>query len=147
MEDLTKGDELREFCRTFQIGSTAYIVQRQENNHRRFMDLSKYGGERRCIFIIVPEGQEGSGWVTCISQMRWVVKHFEQKGVFGSRNGEVSCFNMCLMPQTVEHQRQSYLCWNGKGIFRIEYSSRNIMRTYEEHKLKAMEGFVRKEEN
>ena len=43
MEELIKGDELSDFCRTFRHGNK-YIMQRRENHHRRFMELSEYDG-------------------------------------------------------------------------------------------------------
>jgi hypothetical protein len=39
----------------------------RENNHGRFMELSKYGGGGRHSFIIVLKGQDGSGWGNCFS--------------------------------------------------------------------------------
>lgn len=37
MEALIKRDYLRDFWSTFQHGNTAYIMEQQKNNHKRFM--------------------------------------------------------------------------------------------------------------
>lgn len=51
MEALIKGDELRYVYRTFQIGNSVNVAERQENNHKKFMKLSEYSGEQRHSFV------------------------------------------------------------------------------------------------
>ncbi len=45
MEALHKGGDLKEFCRTYRVGNTVYILKRRGNNHGRFLELSEYGVE------------------------------------------------------------------------------------------------------
>jgi hypothetical protein len=47
MEELIKGEDIRDFCRTFRVGNMAYVMQRPENIHRRFLEVSEYGGGRQ----------------------------------------------------------------------------------------------------
>lgn len=78
---------MREFCRTFRIGSKSCIVQRGENNHGRFMELLEYSGGGWRSFIISSKGQEGSGGQLRLSDEVGGEIYFEQKGVVGNRNG------------------------------------------------------------
>jgi len=79
MEELRQGGEIRDFCRTFRVGSMVHILQRRGNAHRRFLELSEYvyGGRRTCV--ILPEGREGSGRANCLAQLRKLEKYFEKK--------------------------------------------------------------------
>jgi hypothetical protein len=46
VEELIRGDPLREFGKTLRVGSIAYVVQRCANSHGRFLELSEYGYRR-----------------------------------------------------------------------------------------------------
>lgn len=69
------------------------------------MELSEYSDGGHRSFNIISKGQEGSGWGNCVSQMRWVVMYFEQKGVVRRMNGEVFGSNLGLL-HTVEHKHR-----------------------------------------
>lgn len=62
---LIRGGGLREFVKSWKVGSTAYIAQRCSNRHGRYLVLAKYssGGQRG--FIVLLEGQERQGWKEC----------------------------------------------------------------------------------
>jgi hypothetical protein len=89
MEELKQSGEIRDFCRTFRVGSTVLILQRRGNAHGRFLELSEYGygGRRTCV--ILPEGREGSGWANCLAQLRRLEKFFEKKAAGGKIGGKL----------------------------------------------------------
>jgi hypothetical protein len=47
VERLSKGEEDNEKWRTFQLGSTVYLVLHRKNKHGQFIELSEYGGGGR----------------------------------------------------------------------------------------------------
>jgi hypothetical protein len=59
MEELRQGGEIQYFCRTFQVGSMVYILQRRGNAHGRFLELYEYGNGGRQTFVILLEGRDG----------------------------------------------------------------------------------------
>jgi adenine-specific DNA methylase len=59
MEELRQGGEIRNFCRTFLVGSMVYILQRRGNAHGRFLELYEYGNGGRQTFVILLEGRDG----------------------------------------------------------------------------------------
>jgi hypothetical protein len=63
-EYLTKSKTIRENWRTFRFGCLAYVVQRRNNLHGNFLELSEYGGKGRS-FVIILEGIEGKRWEDC----------------------------------------------------------------------------------
>jgi hypothetical protein len=84
-----EGGEIRDFCRTFRVGSMVHILQRRGNAHGRFLELSEYGygGRRTCV--ILPEGREGSSWANCLAQLRKLEKYFEKKAAGGKIGGKL----------------------------------------------------------
>jgi len=78
VEALRKEGDLSEFCRTYQVGNTVYILQWGGNNHGRFLELSKYGDGRWRSFMIIQEKREGSGWANCLAQLRRLEKYYEK---------------------------------------------------------------------
>jgi hypothetical protein len=59
MEDLIKGDNSKEFWRTYRVGYTTFVLHKRQN-HGTFLELSEYSNGGRQSFIIIPEGREGS---------------------------------------------------------------------------------------
>jgi len=53
MEELKQVGEIRDFCRTYRVGSTVLILQRRGNEHGSFLELSEYafGGRRSSVMI------------------------------------------------------------------------------------------------
>jgi hypothetical protein len=89
MEKLRQGGEMREFCRTFRVGSTVHILQRRGNTHGRFLEFSEYGNGGRRAFVIILVGREGSGWANCLAQLRKLEKFFEKTDVGGNKCGKI----------------------------------------------------------
>ncbi|GLT55585.1 hypothetical protein SLA2020_286950, partial [Shorea laevis] len=83
VEELWSGDPAADFCRSRRTGDTVIVLQKRQNDFGRFLELTEYGGGRRRSHVIIPQGRDGSGWHHCISQLRKLVKHVEQKGGAG----------------------------------------------------------------
>ncbi|KAE8038637.1 hypothetical protein FH972_011125 [Carpinus fangiana] len=66
---------VHENWRTFRFGSFAYVMQRRNNSYGNFLELSKYGGRGQRSFVIIPEGNDGKGWVDCIIPNHAHIKH------------------------------------------------------------------------
>lgn len=61
MEELIRGDQKWDFCRTFRAGNTVHVPQWRVNSHGRFMEILEYGSGGQWSFAIIPEGRERSG--------------------------------------------------------------------------------------
>jgi len=103
MEELKQGGEIRDFCRTFRVGSMVFILQRRGNVHGRFLELSEYGYGGRRTSVIIPEGREGCGWANCLAQLRRIEKSFEKKAIGGTMGGNIPSASMKMMkPATLD---------------------------------------------
>jgi hypothetical protein len=76
---LTNTETVRENWRTFRFGCLAYVMQRRNNSHGNFLELSEYGGKGRRSFVIIPEGIEGKGWEDCRVQLQRLKMHHEKQ--------------------------------------------------------------------
>jgi hypothetical protein len=76
---LTNTETARENWRTFRFGCLAYVMQRRNNSHGNFLELSEYGGKGRRSFVIIPEGIEGKGWEDCRAQLKRLKMHHEKQ--------------------------------------------------------------------
>jgi hypothetical protein len=76
---LTNTETVRENWRTFRFGCLAYVMQRRNNSHGNFLELSEYGGKGRRSFVIIPEGIEGKGWEDCWVQLQRLKMHHEKQ--------------------------------------------------------------------
>ncbi|GLT54977.1 hypothetical protein SLA2020_281350 [Shorea laevis] len=97
VEELWSGDLAADFCRSRRTGDTVIVLQKRQNDFGRFLEFTEYGGGRRRSHVIIPEGRDGSGWHHCISQLRKLVKHVEQKGCAGK-----NAIPLPVQPQVVE---------------------------------------------
>ena len=61
VEELKRGENLREIYRSFSSGHLVYIAHIRANSHERFLELSKYGVGGWLSFIVLLEGREGRG--------------------------------------------------------------------------------------
>lgn len=82
---------------------TVLVLQKRQNDFGMFMEITEYGGGRRCSYVIIWEGCEGSGWERCISQLRRLVKHVEQTGIVGPKTAPTSG-----KPWEVERGRRTF---------------------------------------
>jgi hypothetical protein len=87
VEEMIKGENLREFCKTLTVGSRAYVAWSCANGHGRYLAVVEYGGGRRAFSRIL-EGREGRGWQNCAVEMRKVVDYIESHFVVGSRSSK-----------------------------------------------------------
>jgi len=101
MEELKQGGEIRDFCRTFRVGSTVFILQRRGNVHGKFLELSEYGYGGRRTSVILPKGREGSGWANCLAQLRRLEKSFEKKATGGKIGGNLPSASMKVMKPAI----------------------------------------------
>lgn len=93
MEELIRGEKLRDFYRSFRSGDVVYIAQRCVNSYGSFLELSEYGVEGWRSFIVIPEDHEGRGCGDCVAQMRKVVNFIKPHGNVGSREEKThDCF-------------------------------------------------------
>lgn len=89
MEELIKGEKLRDFYKSFRSGDIVYIAQRRVNSHEKFLELSEYGvGERRS-FIVIPRTVKEDGGGDCVAEMRKVVNFLEPHGNVGSKEEKI----------------------------------------------------------
>jgi hypothetical protein len=65
MEASIKEDELRYFCRTFQIGNTAYVAQRRETITKGLWSFQNMVVEGSVV--LCSRGRDGNEWGNCIS--------------------------------------------------------------------------------
>ena len=56
-------------CRDHQAGNLVMFLQKRMNKYGRFIEITEYGHEGRCNFVVISEGREGQGWRYCILQM------------------------------------------------------------------------------
>jgi len=77
VEEMLKGENLREFYWTLRVGSRAYIALRYVNSNGRYLALVEYGKGGWWGFIVVPEGWEDRGWSKLVVKMRMVVAFLE----------------------------------------------------------------------
>jgi hypothetical protein len=70
VEQLSKGEEDNDKWRTFQMGSTVYVVLRRKNKYGQFIELSEYGGGGRRSYVVIPEGSDGKGWLDVWVQLQ-----------------------------------------------------------------------------
>jgi hypothetical protein len=80
MEELMFDDLEVDFCRSQRTGDIVLVLQKRYNDYERFAKITKYGGGRTHSYVIISKGRNGSGWHCCITQLRKLVKHVEQKG-------------------------------------------------------------------
>jgi hypothetical protein len=55
-----------------------HIVQWCSNNRGRFVELSNYGDGGHCTSVIIPEGRDGRGWASCLTQLSWLEAYVEK---------------------------------------------------------------------
>jgi hypothetical protein len=72
---LITSEMVHENWRTFHFGSFAYVMQRRNNSYGNFLELFEYGGRGQRSFVIIPEGNNGKGWVDCIIPNHAYIKH------------------------------------------------------------------------
>lgn len=89
MEELKQVGEIRDFCRTYRVGSTVLILQRRGNEHGRFLELSEYAFGGRRSSVMIPEGRVGCGWANCLAQLRRLEKSLERKAAGGKTGGNI----------------------------------------------------------
>jgi hypothetical protein len=68
VEELIRGDEIRDFCWTFRMGDSVHIAHRRVNSHGRFLEVVEYGvgeGGVSSLFLKVENGM--GGWVVVIN--------------------------------------------------------------------------------
>jgi hypothetical protein len=89
MEELKQVGEIRDFCRTYRVGSTVLILQRRGNDRGRFLELSEYAFGGRRSSVMIPEGRVGCGWANCLAQLRRLEKSLERKATGGKTGGNI----------------------------------------------------------
>lgn len=78
---LSSGETVHENWRMFRFDSFVYMVQKINNFYGNFLELSKYGGKGRRSFVIIPEGNDGKGWVDCRIQLCRLKTYFDKQRV------------------------------------------------------------------
>lgn len=58
---------MKDFYWSIRHGNTIYVAHRRLNSHGRYLELSEYGGGGESSFIVIPEANEGRGWVECVA--------------------------------------------------------------------------------
>jgi hypothetical protein len=81
-DSLTPLEKTREKWRSFRFGSIVYVLLRRNYKFRNFLELSEYGENGRRSFVIIPEGEEGKGWIDCREQLS-KLKQFHDKQKMG----------------------------------------------------------------
>jgi hypothetical protein len=101
---------------------------------------SEYDSGGGHSFIIIVDGQEGSGWGQCISQLRRMVKHAKQISNVGAKNGSIQG-----QLRTVEQGRWTFAAVVvGKGLVKErEDSSKGIIGKNDKRPFKVMDSFVK----
>jgi hypothetical protein len=89
MEELKQVGEIRDFCRTYRVGSTVLILQRRGNEHGSFLELSEYALGGRRSSVMIPEGRVGCGWANCLAQLRRLEKSLERIAAGGKTGGNI----------------------------------------------------------
>jgi len=128
MEELKQGGEIRDFCRTYRVGSTAFILQRRGNDHGRFLELSEYAYGGRRTSVIIPEGRVGCGWANCLAQLRRLEKSFEKKATGGKIGGNFPSASMKVMKPAILDGRSfaAALVGHGSELEKGESSKGNL---------------------
>lgn len=128
MEELKQGGEIRDFCRTFRVGSTVFILQRRGNVHGRFLELSEYGYGGRRTSVILPEGREGNGWANCLAQLRRLELSLEKKATGGKIGGNIPSASMKVMKPAILDGRTfaAALIGHGSELEKGESSKGNL---------------------
>jgi hypothetical protein len=87
VERLSKGEENNDKWRTFQMGSTIYVVLRRNNKHGQFIELSEYGGGGRRSYVVIPEGSNGKGWLDVWVQLQKLTTYHAKQQASGTAAG------------------------------------------------------------
>jgi hypothetical protein len=81
-DSLTPLEKAREKWRSFRFGSKVYVMLWRNNRFRNFLELLEYGEKGRRSFVIIPEGEDGKGWIDYCEQFS-KLKHFYDKQKLG----------------------------------------------------------------
>lgn len=57
VDEMIRGDETWDFCRTFRMGNSMNAAHQRVNSHGRFLEVMEYDAGWRS-FIIIPESRE-----------------------------------------------------------------------------------------
>jgi hypothetical protein len=86
-------EKTREKWRSFRFGSIVYVLVRRTNKFGNFLELSEYGENGRRSFVIIPEGEEGKGWIDCREQLSKLKQHHDKQKMgeplTGGRAGKI----------------------------------------------------------
>jgi hypothetical protein len=78
---------------SFRFGSIVYVLVRRTNKFGNFLELSEYGENGRRSFVIIPEGEEGKGWIDCREQLSKLKQHHDKQKMgeplTGGRAGKI----------------------------------------------------------
>jgi hypothetical protein len=92
-DSLTPLEKTREKWRSFRFGSIVYVLLRRTNKFGNFLELSEYGENGRRSFVIIPEGEEGKGWIDCREQLSKLKQYHDKQKMgeplTGGRAGKI----------------------------------------------------------
>lgn len=69
LEEYSRSNGDKEFIKTSNLGSSAFIAQRSSNIYGRYLIVVEYRGGSRKSLIIIPKEVEGQGWRKMSMQM------------------------------------------------------------------------------
>lgn len=84
-----------------------HIVQLRSNNCGRFVELSNYRDNGHRTSAVIPEGRDGRGWASCLTQLSRLEAYFEKIEDGGRIDGKKHD-NSTVVTRLVEQGEMSY---------------------------------------